>query len=318
MTRSTFPTIGLAAVLLTIGGACKPDLGLPPSQITGPRVLAVRGTPPESKPNDVTVAFDALIVDVDGTVASPDLGWAMCNEPHPPAESNVVSSACLSIPYDATGATFMAPVPGQACMNFGPVPSMPGARPSDPDTTGGYYQPVRLVWHSAAGDQLAVGLERIQCSLGYIASTDVSGAYDTMYVSNTNPKLASVTLDPGGTAAPLFSSASGGAQPAATVSAGQAVTLEAVWDPSSREMFPVYDLVSHQLVTQAESLRLSWFATGGAFQHDRTGRSDTETDSFTDNVWTAPTAAGPIHLWFVLRDSRGGVDFGEAEIDITP
>jgi hypothetical protein len=318
MTRVRLSAIAFGAGLLAFGGACKPDLGAPPSQITGPRVLAIRGAPPEAKPNDATVAYDALIVDVDGTVTSPDLGWAMCNAPHPPAESNIVSDACLSIPDDATGTTFSAPLPGEACMNFGPVPSAPGARPSDPDTTGGYYQPVRLVWHSTGGDQLAVALERIQCSLGYIASTDVSGAYDTMYTPNNNPKLAAVTLDPGGSAVPLFSGSGGGAQAAGTVSAGQIVTLEASWDPSSRETFPVYDLVSHQLVMQAESLRLSWFTSGGELQHDRTGRSDTETDSFTDNVWTAPTVAGPVHFWFVLRDSRGGVDFGEAEIDVTP
>jgi hypothetical protein len=318
MKRVAFSTVGLAVALLALGSACKPDLGAPPSQVTGPRVLAIRGAPPEAKPNDATVAFDALVVDVDGTVASPDLGWAMCNAPHPPAESNIVSSACLSIPDDATGTTFMAPVPGEACMNFGPVPSMPGARPSDPDTTGGYYQPVRLVWHSADGDQLAVGLERIQCSLGYIASTDISGAYDTMYVPNNNPKLTALTLDPSGSATSLFSAANGGTQAAGTATAGQAIALEATWDPSSQESFTVYDLVSHQLVMQTESLRLSWFATAGAFQHDRTGRSSAETDAFTDNVWTAPTVAGPVHFWFVLRDSRGGVDFGEAEIDVTP
>ena len=37
-----------------------------------------------------------------------------------------------------------------------------------------------------------------------------------------------------------------------------------------------------------------------------------------DNVWVAPSAAGPVHLWLVLRDSRGGVDFAEYELDVSP
>jgi hypothetical protein len=320
MARATVCVIVLGATVLALGGGCKPDLGAPPSQVTGPRVLAIRSTPPEAKPDDVPITYDVLLVDVGGTVASPDadLGWAQCNDPHPPAESNIVSSACLAIPDDTTAPTFTAPLPAEACMNFGPIPSMPGARPSDPDTTGGYYQPVRMVWHSAAGEQLAVALERALCSLGYIASTDIAGAYDNTYPPNTNPTLTAVTLDPGGAATPLFVGGGAGAQPPATVAAGQPVTLEASWDAASRETFPVYDLLTHQLVTQSESLRLSWFATAGVFQHDRTGRGETESETFTDDVWTAPTTAGPVHLWFVLRDSRGGVDYAEAEIDVTP
>ena len=31
--------------------------------------------------------------------------------------------------------------------------------------------------------------------------------------------------------------------------------------------------------------------------------------TFTQNVWTAPTTPGPVYLWTVLRDDRGGVDF---------
>ncbi len=69
---------------------------------------------------------------------------------------------------------------------------------------------------------------------------------------------------------------------------------------------------------QRESLRVSWFATGGAFAHDVTGRAQTDTETFTQNVWTAPESPGPVYLWAVLRDDRGGVDFAAAEIDVTP
>jgi hypothetical protein len=301
-------------------GGCKPDLGAPPSLVVGPRLLAIRGTPPEAKPSDVVVTYDALIVDVDGTVTTPDLGWALCKEPHPPAESNIVSSACLSIPDDATGASFTAEIPSDACTNFGPLPSMPGARPADPDVTGGYYQPVRAVWHGAAGDETGFALQRIICRIGSIAPTDVAGRYATDYQPNNNPVLASAVLDPGGTNQPLFMAAQPTPPPPATVTVGQVVALEADWPEGTAEDFLVYDIPSHALVTQHEALRLSWFATGGVFQHDRTGRteSEPETDRFTQDLWTAPLTAGLVHLWLVLRDSRGGVDFAEAQIDVTP
>jgi len=92
------------AAVAVVGAAllagCKPDLGTPPSLIVGPRVLAVRGTPPEAKQGGDPVTYDMLVVDVDGRATAPTIGWAVCKEPHPPAESNIVSSACLEIPDD--------------------------------------------------------------------------------------------------------------------------------------------------------------------------------------------------------------------------
>lgn len=312
--------LGLAAVVF--GGAglltgCKPDLGTPPSLVVAPRVLAVRGTPPEAKQGgDVT--YDTLLVDVNGRVAAPSLGWAICKEPHPPAESNIVSSQCLQLPDDTTGESFMAPIPGDACTNFGPLPSMPGARPADPDVTGGYYQPVRAVWHADSGDETAFALERVLCSIGSIAPTEVSGKYSSDYTPNNNPKIAMAVLDPGGANASLFMADQTAPPPPASVPAGQAITLEASWTDETAESFLVYDITSHELVTQREALRLSWFTTGGEFEHDRSGRGAEETDTFTQNLWIAPSTPGLVHVWFVLRDSRGGVDFAEAQIDVTP
>jgi len=315
MRRVRFAAIAVMTAGLLAG--CKPDLGAPPSLVVAPRVLAVRGTPPEAKAGDVMIAYDMLIVDVDGRVTTPDIGWALCNEPHPPAESNIVSSACLSIPDDATGESFMAEIPSGACTNFGPLPSMPGARPTDPDVTGGYYQPVRAVWHGSSGDETAFALERIFCPIGSIAPTDVAGQYATDYKTNNNPTLAAAVLDPAGANVQLFIAGQTTPPSPATVMAGQEVTLEADWADGTAEEFIVYDIPTHTLETQHEALRLSWFATGGVFEHDRSGRTDQEFDvTSTQNLWKAPTTPGPVHLWFVLRDSRGGVDFAEAEIDV--
>jgi hypothetical protein len=309
--------IALAFAVALSAGACKPDLGAPQSFIDGPRVLAVRANPAEGHPADM-VTFEPFVVDVDGTVSDPDAAWAICNEPPPPAESNTVNGACLSIPDDATGATFSVPLPAETCTNFGPLTSKPGSRPADPDTTGGYYQPVRVTWHSGAGDLVAFQLERILCPLGGIASTDVAGAYASMYQPNNNPKVGAVTLDPDGAATPLYAADQSAPPEPATVTAGQLVTFEASWDGAIQETFKVYDLTTQELVDQTESLRLSWFATGGEFEHDRTGVTGEESDTTTRNLWRVPTTPGTVHIWVVLRDSRGGVDFASAAVEVTP
>jgi hypothetical protein len=318
----TFATILLLIAVAFVVTGCKPDLGAPISLVTGPRVLAIRGTPPEVAEN-ASVVYDALTVDIGGTVDAPGIRWAQCLVPNPPANGNDVSSGCLQLPDDAGPApTFTATLPANACTLFGPETpppqkGQPPTRPADADTTGGYYQPIRAIWSSDSGDQLSFDLERILCPLAN-APTDDAGKYATDYVPNDNPQLADLVLDPAGAATPIFTATQTAAPSPGTVAAGQTVTLQADWSPTSAETFLVWDVVSLSLVMQQESLRLSWYATGGSFAHDATGRSDTETETFTQNSWTAPEAPGPVHLWTVLRDNRGGIDFGFAEIDVTP
>ena len=310
--------LGLSATAL----ACKPDLGSPPSLVIGPRFLAVRGVPPEAAESGV-VTYDTLVVDTNGTVADPTLGWAQCLIPDPPANGNDVSSGCLSIPDDTTGPslTFTAPLPANACTLFGPetpppMKGQPPTRPADPDTTGGFYQPVRATWQSDAGPAFAFALERIICPLAN-APTDIAGQFASNYTANNNPTLADLVLDPGGAATSLYVAGQTAVPQAATVSAGQKVTLQADFSADSAETFLFWNVLTLTLDMQRESLRLSWFTTGGAFEHDATGRSQTETETFTQNVWTAPMTPGPVHFWVVLRDDRGGIDFAAAEIDVT-
>ena len=75
--------LGLGAGLLwlsAVGAGCKPDLGAPQSLITGPTILAIRGTPPEGAENAMAT-YDALTVDTHGTIGAPQIGWAQCLEP---------------------------------------------------------------------------------------------------------------------------------------------------------------------------------------------------------------------------------------------
>ena len=313
----------LFGLLLTAVG-CKPNLGNPASLVTGPRILAVRAMPPDATPGVDMVTYDALTVDVTGTVASPAIDWAQCLEPDPPAFPNDVSDACLTIPDDTTAPapTFTAIPDINDCSIFGPdtpppKKGQPPQRAADPDTTGGYYQPIRARWESDGGPVLAFALERIICHLANAPVVE-AGEFASTYTPNKNPTLADLTLDPAGAAVPLYVAGQTAAPPAATIAPGQSVTVQADFTADSAETFPVWDVISLALVQQRESLRVSWFATAGAFQHDATGRTSEETETFAQNVWTAPDTPGPVYFWAVLRDSRGGIDFAATEIDVTP
>jgi hypothetical protein len=98
---------------------------------------------------------------------------------------------------------------------------------------------------------------------GAIAPTDVAGAYANDYRPNVNPTLSAVVVDPDGAEAPLYEAGDTVFAPA-SVGAGQLIKFEARWDAAVQETFKVYDLTTHLLADQTESLRLSWFATAGS------------------------------------------------------
>jgi hypothetical protein len=82
------------------------------------------------------------------------------------------------------------------------------------------------------------------------------------------------------------------------------------------ERFLNLDLASQCLVDARESIDVAWFATGGAFDNDRSGRTDTDTATTSDNGWQAPSQAGVVTVWIVLRDNRGGAGWAEYKLDV--
>ncbi|MFL5305648.1 MAG: hypothetical protein ACJ8F1_10555 [Polyangia bacterium] len=310
----------LAAVCVAGAAGCKPDLGAPPSLVTGPRILGVRGTPAEAVPGGM-VTYDILAVDVTGTVAAPDVGWAQCLLPDPPAFGNDVSDACLATADDAgPTATFSAAVAANVCSIFGPqtptvMKGQPPSRPADPDPTGGYYQPVRAGWQSTG--LLAFALERVTCRLAN-APPDVATQYATEYTANQNPSLTGLLVASGDVVTPLYAAGQPAPPAPATIGVGQKTLLQADFSSDSAETFLVWDVVQLKLLQQRESLRVAWYASGGSFLHDVSGRASDDLETYTQNEWTAPATPGPVHLWAVLRDNRGGIDFAAAEIDVAP
>ncbi len=212
-----------------------------------------------------------------------------------------------------SGTTSTAIVPLNACALFGPdpppqMPGMPPLRPRDPDVSGGYYQPVRARFNGLQG----FGLERVTCDLAQ-AGAAIAIQFAMQYKANNNPTISTVTAAFSGQTITAFPG-----NATVSVPQGTKVDLNAAWPMDSVESYPVYDIVQQQIITHREAMRVSWFATDGTFEHDTTGRDETEMEVSTDNLWTAPSSGETVHVWAVLRDSRGGVDWQSFDVQVTP
>lgn len=284
---------------------CVPSLGPNDSLVTSTRILAVRALPAEAKPG-TKITFTALVASPDGTVNDPDVAWSFCTAPKPITEDNVVSNVCLgtsALVPAGSGPSTVAKTPSDGCSVFGPDVGSGGLRPRDPDSTGGYYQPLRVDF---PGADTAFELARIQCDLAN-ADAQAATAFGKAYKPNLNPVLSPLTATLGGSAVAL------GAIPQ-----GSHITLQASWPASSAETFAYFDPGSQTVTTQREAMQVAWYATGGTLDTESTGRASSDMATTSDDGWTAPVAGGTTHLWVVLRDSRGGVDFVEQDLVVMP
>jgi len=347
--------LGLAALGL-LGGACTPDIEGGASIIDGPRVLAIRSDPAEAAPKGnppTTITWTALFVGPDGDQDPTLLDWAICTERKPLVTAGEMSNECLAAESDAlipvgTGISASGMLPDDGCRLFGPNPPLPKAgepapRPTDPDATGGFYQPLRLLADVPHGDVYSVGLTRISCGLARVTGEQALD-FQQRYRPNENPDFAEVVLKSGAGNVPLTDDP----LTTATVKAGSNVTFTASWpdcpltsecgdgicganedrmncaddckEPhgcAGAEPYVAFDLSTRQTVDRREGMRVSWYSNVGTFDHDRTGRPENQAASpYTNNSWTAPSGTADARLWVVLRDDRGGVAFRSLSVHV--
>lgn len=264
---------------------CVDDVGPSPALVLAPRVLAVISEPPETRTGETTT-LTTVLATPEGLATPSGASWGFCSTPKPLTENNSVSSACFAdgvIAIAGAQAATVATIPNQACSLFGPDVPPNGARPRDPDPTGGYFQPVRV---DIAGVS-AIGEHRILCNLAS-APVTIAREFRERYVPNQNPSHFAVSWGD------------------AAVRGSTDVTLQANWDPSDAETYVSFDVGSQALRVRRESISLSWFTTAGAFAETVTGRGEDDTTTTSSNVWRSPPAGETAYLWVVLRDGRGG------------
>jgi len=295
----------VAMVLVAATVTCVPALGPGDSLITSTRILAVRADPAEAVPG-TKVTFTSFVAGPGGTVTNAGIDWSFCTAPKPLTEDNVVSNVCLgssSLVAAGVGPTAMAATPSNGCSVFGPDVGSAGLRPRDPDGTGGYYQPLRA---DLTGSDTDFELARIHCDLAN-ADAAAATAFAAAYTLNLNPQLLPLTATQAGTPVALTA-----------IPPGARITLEASWPGASAETFAFFDPVSQTVTSQRESMQVAWYSSGGALDTESTGRASDDPATTSDDGWDAPGAAGTVHLWIVLRDSRGGVDFAEYDLVVGP
>lgn len=285
---------------------CAPILEDTTPYITAPRIVAASVEPAEVSQGE-PVTIRSLVVGPEGEI-DPGVDWAFCNARKPLAELGPVSQECLDptsgalIPVAETGV-----LPDDACSLFGPNPPPPssdfggtlGGRPTDPDITGGYYQPAVGFLDGAA----TLVSARVRCGLANV-DQDTFVAWNLAYVSNVNPVVDSLVVG----------SADG-------VGAGESVDLTVTWPDcesgcGGAEAYVVWDPDAKELVDRREAISATWFATGGTFDVARNGRTGDDPATDLVNGWTAPEAARDVWVGVVLRDERGGVGFAGVTIQV--
>jgi hypothetical protein len=287
------------ACLLACTAACDAGLDQRLSIITEPRLLAVVARPAEALP-DTMISYEAVVAGPAGPLTvSPS--WAFCTAPKPPTEDNAVAPGCLANESLALGTapTIDTMLPANGCLLYGPDTIADGFRPRDADGTGGYYQPIRAEVMAEDTHLLGFGLSRIKCKLPN-APGPVTQDYLQRYVPNANPMLAAITID--------------GATPT-SVPARTTVTLSAAWPAETVETYLYYDPSTQTLVERREAMRVSWFATGGTLDVDASAVDEADDATSVSTTWHTPDP-GKAWLWFVLRDSRGGIDTRALELTV--
>lgn len=328
---------------------CKPAPEGRPSLLDEPRVLAIQSSPAEAAPGD-EMSFELLRAGSDGRVDFVASDFAFCLQRKPIAAPGLIAPNCRragqndSLARIGPADPLIGRIPDSACEAFGPkqsapLPGEPPLRPADPDTTGGYYQPARLI----DGENTAVALVRLSC--GVTGTTQENSIeFGKRHRTNENPSFQRF----------LFERQSGKAQDldetvATEFQAGEEVRFAVTWEGCSRdearcgdgvcgldedaarceqdcgqsegchgaETYLLLDPATNQLRFERETIRVSWYVTGGSLEKDRSGRSPTDLDRDTQNTWVAPEEPGEYWLVAVIRDDRGGVGWALRPLRVT-
>lgn len=337
--------------LLPLLAACSPEFPDRASSVESPRVLGVQAVPAEAAPG-ATVSYRILVVDQRGNVDEPEVDWSYCTRAKPLNELNDVASECFGegdfVEPFGSGSTAKGKLPKSGCAQFGPdipktPPGQPPGRPTDPDSSGGFYQPVILSVHAGEPAISSLSETRITCGLANGAG-DID-AFRKATKTNENPKIAAVTavnlgnavLSDGAVEGPLsvptgthvvFSTSWPSCPTEPACGDGMCTSGETATDCAEdcagqpigctgSESYGYVDPSTGQLTPRHEAMRVAWFATAGEFDDDHTGRPEEDfAKTSSENAWQAPSTPGLVFMWVVLRDARGGSDWQSFQLQV--
>jgi hypothetical protein len=275
--------------IAALAGGCRKSFD-PATWVVGLRVLAVKAAPPELAA-DETATLTVLAVDTEGRPI--DVTWDACLLPTP-ASGSTFDLECLT--SDAGSA--YRPLGGGLSVAY-----TMAAHPIDelglPDSTAGFYVPVRLI--ATAGDAAVPAIYRVRYSLGLVPP-------------NQNPAIAGVFLVPADAPDPVPAEQLVPLEEAtpAEVLVGDRVKLRATLVAGSAETYlvPDGDPLAGETREVVELVRISWYSTAGDVRTEVTGEDKPDTEIRFDKYLPTTAPAGtPVDLWIVARDERGGTDW---------
>jgi hypothetical protein len=340
--------------LTLLAASCVPKVDDDLSTVAAPRILAVRATPAEVAAQKSTV-LEVLVAAPDN-VTIPTIEWQACEDRKPLTELGPVNPSCLElvpggddthIPLGSGTSAELTPS-REVCSLFGPTAPPPkageakGGRAVDPDVTGGFYQPVVAFLDGVP----TLGTVRLDCGLP-TAPRDAIVAYNSQHRANNNAEISVLTLVDGKTESALPDDDDAAPMP---VGAGRTVTLRAEWAACPRkpecgdgvcsegedtstcsddcttpvfctgaETYAYYDTGKRQVIPRREGIVVAWYATEGDFGERLTGVAESDPDTTsTETRWTAPTRAGTVDSWAVIRDDRGGISWRHYRLAVAP
>jgi hypothetical protein len=284
----------IGALALFFGSIhCVPEFSRRASRIDQPRLLGVISTPAEAAPGEA-ISLRPILANATGPIADIP-SWAFCLDRLPSANYNSLSDACLTGTGPAqplgTATELVASIPTDSCGVFGSEPPPPQGdaaplRPADPDETGGYFQPVRIVTKSVTG----FARIRVTCPLQR-APIDVALRYRELFTKNKNPPITGFDVPE-------------------KLAPSQVVQLQLYVDAAAEEVYPIY--TRSALVTRRERLTVRWYSTQGTFAVDQSPVIDGKATV----RFATESATGTVHLWALLEDDRGGLSAETRSIPI--
>jgi hypothetical protein len=152
------------------------------------------------------------------------------------------------------------------------------------------------------------------CSNGPAQAVSVDFPLDDGRAPNTNPTLLRVSLD--GAELPEDSATSQDCAALPQIPGGSKHPLLVELDPSSRDPLPVIETSD----AARESLLVSYYITAGILKHAWGSIPSTATNNAVATEWDPPATSSPLlaRIIIVVRDGRGGSDFTERRICVTP
>lgn len=274
----------MGAALALLG--CQGSSDLPPTYLSGLRVLAIKAEPPEAAPGGSSTV-SVLAFDTGG--AAPTASWSRCMRA--PLAGQAVNPDCV------TGAAGSDLVPiGDGLTVTAAMPDVAATDLGAPDATGGVYLPL---------------VARVTTPAEEILSTYRLRLGAAGQPANANPQLAGLFVSEGGTptaideATPLV------------VRVGDKLTLSATFTPGSAESYTIAlpdGSGGTSSTSQTETLTVAWFATAGSFDNDKT--SDAQPTTILDLGARAPAARTTVDLYAVGRDERGGTTWAHRTLQV--